>query len=533
MADNSNNLRDIKTSLINLGMNKDLDPQLLKEGQYTHAINAMLNSHNGEFSFIQNEPSNIKCIELSKPFISSIQLKDNKHLLFIGEGVDSEIGVFDENICTYKKLVSNKCLNFSKNYPIKGVSKENTDCTETAYWSDNNNPNRYLNISKIPYTYTFDDDTCETKIYTTTLDCDALRLDQLIDVPCLNIKLSQSGGVLKNGSYQAAIAYSINGQRVSSYYSTTPIVSIFIHENTGGAVEVNISNIDKDFNEFKLYILQTVNNQTVVYEEGTYAISVDNITVSNLRETTTVPLKELLLNRTIYEKSRDLIMTDNRALWIGATTKQELNYQKQALNIKGEWVAYRVPKDYYKNGGTLVGYMRDEVYGFGIQWLYNTGDWSPVYHIPGPELTGGNITPVGNDDAYEIYSTKCDKTSFVPSWKVYNTASGKVTGIKTADNCDEFEITSGKLGGWQSETNYPDNKELFQDLACTPIRHFRMPDDCKVPRYMPIDSNGIILLGIKFNSIEHPVDDDGNKISNIIGYRILRTDRNNNKSIFW
>ena len=62
-----------------------------------------------------------------------------------------------------------------------------------------------------------DPDACGEKDCTNELDCDALRLHPLVNQPCITINKSNGAGQLNNGSYQAVIAYSENGIKLTDY----------------------------------------------------------------------------------------------------------------------------------------------------------------------------------------------------------------------------------------------------------------------------------------------------------------------------
>ena len=517
---------------LNSGMIKDLDPQLLKEGQYTHAINSQLNSHQGNFSFIQNEPGNRLCLKLPSTlqFLNAIPLKDSKFAILSTNNTNSEIGIYDSTNCTYTTLVNDPCLNFKTTNIPKGISKENSDCTQTIYFADDLNPNRFLNIDNIPYKYTFADDACKTKVFTTDLDCDQLLIDQLINVPCITIDRSQSGGTLVNGAYQVAMAYSIYGELVTNYYGTTSPQPIFTHENLGQAIDVTLTNLDPDFSEYQLFLIATIAQQTTVYKIGTYNIGTTSVTISSITESTNVPLSDLFLQKIVYSSSKDVISVDDRALWIGARTKTELDYQSLAVQVTSKWVAYAVPVDYYKNGGSIVGYMRDETYAFGIQWLFNTGDYSPVYPLVGREAVPSDRTKITNKDAYEFFAKNCEPVKAVERWQAYNTATGAIPTIPPSD-CKEFVVANGNMAYVESTETYPNNTALYGDLACTPIRHFKFPDECIVPRKVNGNDTQMIILGIQFENIQHPLDSNGDPLTNVVGYRIVRSDRSNNKTI--
>lgn len=531
MAKKFTNTNDSKVTFSYKGMNKDLDPFLLDEGEYTHAINLQVNSHEGNAFLPQNEPSNFKCASLPSGYkhIGTIPLIKNRFVIFSTNNTGSEIGIFDENFCKYETLVNDDCLNFSTSHLIKGVSRENVNKSESIYWADGNNVNRYLNLNDIPRTFTFADDDCKSKIFGTDLDCEALKIDQVIDVPCSSIKKGTATGNLQNGSYQVAMAYSINSQKVTNYYAVSSPQQIFTHENLGNSIDVEFTNLDRDFDNYTVYLIATIAQQTSVYEIGSYETNQNRITITDFTSALNIPLSDLFLQKVIYNKSKDVIAINNQLIWVGADSTPELNYQSQAVKASAEWKAYAVDKEYYKNGGNLVGYMRDETYAFGIQWLYDTGEWSSVFPLVGRAATGDEKSVISGKDAYESKVSACAAKPKVEKWEAYNTASGVVS--ESLDPCREEEIGRGRMAYTESSEKYPDNKELWGDLACTPIRHFKFPDDCIVPRKKNESDDYIIILGIEFTNIEHPRDANGKLIENIKGYRIVRSDRTTNKSI--
>jgi hypothetical protein len=107
-------------------------------------------------------------------------------------------------------------------------------------------------------------------------------------------------------------------------------------------------------------------------------------------------------------------------------------------------------------------------------------------------------------------------------WEAYNTASGSLIPTPSS-KCDEYVIGEGDMGYWQSTDTYPDN-EIFGELRNTPIRHPKMPD-CSKAHIHDDDGRSIIILGVKFENIEFPLNDDGTPVQGIVGYRIVRGNR--------
>lgn len=525
------NLRTQDTNTASFGMNKDLDPQALKDGMYINAINARLNTSEGGLSFINNEPSNFKCLNVTYTVIGTIKLPSGKFAVFSTNDFVSEIGVFDETTCEYEVVVKSTCLGFKKDALIKGVAKENFDCTESVYFTDGLNPRRHLNLSSVPYKYTILNDSCKTKSYTDELDCDELLIDKHISYPKISTEFG-SDGQLKNGSYQVAIAYSVNGQVATDWLGTTFPIKTFEHDKTGKSIEVSIDNLDRDFDEYVLAVIYTVDGSTAVDRVGVYSTAQTKVVVSNVGRTAVnnslLTIDEIVNKKPVYSKAEDLVATSQYLLWTNPTTKDELNYQQKAMEIVPKWVAYKVPKDYYRKNGGLVGYMRDEVYAFAIQWLYKTGDWSPAYHIPGRLPSGIENRQVGGGDVYEQTGGACNEDELPYFFQVYNTARvTKRYAEPNSDFCDPSIIAEGDMAYWQSSELYPDNEILYGQYKCTNIRHSKFPDSSVIHVHDNDlgHDNGAIILGVKFENISVPED------STIVGYRIVRADRTGNRSI--
>ena len=190
-------------------------------------------------------------------------------------------------------------------------------------------------------------------------------------------------------------------------------------------------------------------------------------------------------------------------------------------------MAVEYPQDYYTKGGNHTTYMRDEQYPFFIRWVYNTGDKSASYHIPGRSATGRDKVRASGVDAFREPGQ-----DILYKWQVDNTA--KLTASLSTPIADGGTIIAeGEMGYWESTEKYPDNQfNIWGKLCGTPIRHHKFPDNTVSDKVNHVSVNGnIVLLGVKFENISHPLDIDGNPIPSIIGYEILRGSREGNKTI--
>ena len=514
------------TDSFSKGMVQDVNESFQTPGTWVHARNAVNNSTEGDFGTLENESSNKLCVEIPYTLIGTIHLYDDKWAVFSTDDINSEIGLFDESQCSYSKIVNDPVLAFDKNHLIKGASKENYDCTWQLYWDDGKNPSRTLNIDNVPYKTTKSVvDDCVVETPTNDLDPDAIRLARLMDTPCLTLKQGEVGTLL-NGTYQVYIAYSIAGTRVTDYMAASNLQSIFFHENVVGSLEVELEGLDTErFDEFELGVVTFINQQTSASTFGYYSTQTTRITIDSIdQRLVAIPLEQLLVRTPAYEKSDAIYTVTNHLLRVGPTTKFDFNYQPIANKIKANWVAVEYDADYYRDAGANVGYMRDEQYSFFIRWIYNTGEKSSSYHIPGRQAIAQDTQELAPDGVEIWEATK------QPRWKVYNTATVTSLTGETLEDGGKV-VKRGKMGYWESSERYPDNKpEVWDNLCGKPIRHHKMPDDTVISRH----NNGgtkINVLGVEFSSIRPPVDNDGNLIPGIVGYEILRGSRKGNKSI--
>jgi hypothetical protein len=205
--------------------------------------------------------------------------------------------------------------------------------------------------------------------------------------------------------------------------------------------------------------------------------------------------------------------------------------------------------------------MRDEIYAFFIRWVYNTGDVSSSYHIPGrPALQALDLAAPNS-----IYDKVGNETQ---RWQVYNTAFVTDPNLNIPQDDGGVIVAKGRMGYWQSTEIYPDTKPDVWNANATSfpypntnlttdynlcgrnIRHHRMPSDLimfnqagsTLASVDAISSNhvrtnlggqpgAIRILGVEFDNILPPLDNTGNVIPGVVGYEILRSSRQGNKTV--
>lgn len=284
----------VNVALVKVGMDKDTHPSQLNETQYTHALNANVETESGNSLNVTNEKSNILITRYKPGFVvigfeNDILSNDTYVLLLNANTGVGEFGVIKDNQSitnldditfgcgnnceevkelanplegivqleipgVYTTLISdeyaldgatNICyhytdpeysnlnlgFNFNINYPIKKLTIKNEKCGKNIYFTDNFNPPRHINIENLEQYY-IQNIPCADDLITSCIDFDELRIFKLYSIPQITPASIQLGGRLKMGMYEFLIAYcDAAGNEISPYYSLTRPISIFDKNN--------------------------------------------------------------------------------------------------------------------------------------------------------------------------------------------------------------------------------------------------------------------------------------------------------------
>jgi len=553
---NLQNTSSVDIRIFLKGMVKDPNASFQQKDTWSHARNAINNSVDGDVGLLGNEPANVACGRAPYTIIGAVHTYSDQWIIYSTDNVNSEIGLFDDSKCEYTTLVNDPCLAFNQHHLITGAAKENFDCTWQVYWDDGNNPSRTLNIDDIPWkqiVVSNPGDPCVIYEDTNDLDCEKIRLAPLLDTPCVKIKKSESGGQLRNGSYQVFIAYTVNEQKVTDYIGVSNIQSLFDHAGTSGSLAINVTNLDKEFDYYELVILSNNQENTVAKKIGLYSTEQSDIEIDYIDQSlVTVPLEFIPLRTPAYEKSDAMYVVNDYLIRQGPTEQFDFNYQPLANKIKTRWTVAEYPADYYYKSGNKTGFMRDEQYAFFIRWIYNTGERSSSYHIPGRAPRTNGVNQFGQTvDETAINVTQNALNGTEQNYQVYNTATITQPSLSIPTGDGGTIIAKGDMAYWESTEKYPATRpDLWNtssnpiwgggnpdyDLCGLPIRHHKMPTE-EIGSQLMLSglnaggANTIRILGVEFYDIQPPLDNDGNLITNIVGYEILRGSREGHRSI--
>jgi len=615
-----------------LGLNQDNISQQIKPGQLTYALNAQVESFDGDMVTYQNEQSNVLCSEFKAGYkvigfyniveqdrtiifmtnphtgdseigiISNVitcdvddptHLNEKKSSNYVNNGynnIDGECNCESPEIltfyqlykklnptntlqvnqcCQYRTLVSARCLGFNINYPIHKVAHRIVDqnddankCGTEIYWGDGLNPRRYLNIDDLPYETIIDG--CD-RVQSNIIDCDLLEVEAVIDIPCITPLVVSDGGSLVSGTYQFAIQYANDkAEGYTAYYSITNPIGIFrdrygldFNFETDKSIKLRITDLDTRFKYFNLAVIKTINGVADPELAGTFEIVGETMEVvysGNNKTQINLAIEDIFQKFPSYRIASEVATVGDTIMWANLKSDKRLNYQEIASNLKLQWITYQIPYNQfqsYENGINTAlyrGYMRDEVYAFEIVFILKNGQQTDGFHIPGRTSVSGDLTLVSNNDVITGAMDSCIvEDPDQPRWKVYNTAS--VTGTDPAytaatnKDCYLGPYQYGEFSYWESERTYPCNSKVWGSLTGQKIRHHKFPDNLitHIHDKNPTPTNKafehkIFPIGVRLDqeSLRQAILSSGltdREKANIIGYRIVRSDRINNKSV--
>jgi hypothetical protein len=557
------------------GLNMDNTLNQVKTGELTYALNAALENFDSSSVNYQNEQGNEFCVQFPSGYslIGTYFINEkNKHIFFLANPTTggSEIGYMENNDCIYREIVNAECLNFNINYPIHKAVHKIGNCTTQIYWTDGYNSRRYLDIENIPYVESPYSDPCDPT-YTDQLDCNQLKIQPNFNIPQLEVTDILNGGDVTAGTYQFAVQYSdASGNPYTSFYSITnptpmadtQLTTAIFDYKVGRSIQLTITNLDTTglYNYYNIAVIKTINNIASVELVGTYSIEnqVDTITYTGQNNTLIkLSITDIFEKYPYYDIAQDLTAAQDVLMWDNLTSIDRINYQGIASKVNLLWETYKIPstEDYANefNATNLRGYLRDEVYAFEIVFLLKNGKQTDGFHIPGrilnyndlqlPDIPDTNADFIGEP----TYIDPVTGIGYSPYWKIYNTAS--VLGQADGDaigNATPHEY--GEFAYWESTEEYPCNQDVWGDLAGQKIRHHKFPDVlvspifenpvyALTPDFQPqMQSDAVYPIGVKVDigqiqSLVQTSNLTQEQKDNVAGFKIVRGNRNTNKSI--
>ena len=415
MATNKNSNRPYK------GLFTDSSSVDQPKGTYTMAWNAINETREGDSNFISNEESNailINTLPSGYILIGSVYIGNNDTALFSTNGTNSEIGIMNEK-GTYTTVVNDNaspCLNFNVQNQIEAVFRVRRGCERVIYFTDGLNPVRYFNFDEV-------DDFRIGGASGANFDCELFKLFLEFTPPCFpRFELSENGS-LESGAYCFAIQYldnDLNPTKWSYISQTIPIFKSILTttyrdikgssnlatDSIGGSgpttkgIKVFLSDLDPDFIFYRFAVIHFTSNSglpTIAYQSGIKSVTNAEFFYGGPSdEYVQIDISEITISGDYIGSAKHIEQLENRLVLANTKGKQLdfCSFQIKASLIKANYVVKAVgpeelisgnpksPNTYWHNRG----YMGDEVYAFGIVYVFKDGYESPVYHIPGRDL---------------------------------------------------------------------------------------------------------------------------------------------------
>lgn len=558
---------DIQSAQFTAGLNLDDDPLALQPGDYTYALNATTSHKYGDKLSIGNYEANKICTYLKEGYqiLHSKLINRNRLVIYSCNPYtnDSEIGILDD--CNYTVSMNDPCLGFETNKMIQSAYRQSYNCSDFIYWTDDNQPMRFANLTSPPLDVNG------------KLDCNRLNLFRLYTKACLALDEVVDIGKLETGVYFGAIQYAdensnpltppsnllgpIDIYEDSLYMSNEKITGDQAGIPTSKGIKFAISNVDTFYEFYNILILKIIDGVKTAYKVGPIPITQPSFVYTGVNASVEpIDLADILGRRPVYTRAKTVDVIDDVLAWGNLKGTNHINFQEYASKIQVQWQVKRVRADLaqinYKNPNSTVykkGYMGDEVYPLSIVLTYTNGTDSLGYPLIGRALnTKSNGQPITNTiDQYgnpvsgwdsSIVSAGIEdniKKVDLPRWKVYNTAT--IEGTEENDfSSDESCAEYGEMAYWESDTfTYPNKPEIWGSLAGQKIRHFKFPDSSIIHIHDGEAFNRTVkeqpmlrIKGLKFPNIQQVMDELPQELKDQIqGWRIVRGDRTYNKSV--
>lgn len=495
------------TNVFNKGLYTDTNNRNLPKTSYYYALNSINETQEGDKSSISNLLGNEVCglIPSGYSIIGYVLTSNDEFVVFSTNNTNSEIGLYNSITCAYTSLLDDlttNCLNFSTSNPINAILRFKNGCDRIIYFTDNYNPYRSINIDNL--TQYFDSNGL--------LLCNKINLSKNIIIPNIqNIKVEDSGGNLKLGSYQFLIRYFDEDLNPTNWLYNTPHVYVYdesssstytaidggkniidssseigVYPPTNKSIKLSISNIDTSFTYYQYAIVEYTTSlqtaSTVLLSEQIPTTDLNWIyTGYNTTGSTTVT--DLIVDKVTIDIVKAHQQIDNRLFLANLTESKKYDWaklQRAALGIKVKWVAHIKDKQLLAEGDSkgsdlykTKSYMRDEIYSLGIRGILNNGSYTPVVHIPGRDvidntnaswsalITAGNsnnkdIMNLASPAAHQVMSLRDKFNGTTQSnWDkqlltiVDNKTTALTEGNVYVDNVKHLGLSSGTVERWK------------------------------------------------------------------------------------
>jgi hypothetical protein len=561
-------------SLNSIGIQMDSDPIALQEGEYTYSLNSTIAHGSGYEPYLGIMESNRLMASLPKGYmlLGKRKLDRNDVVVMIVDVIgNSEIGIYSKGV--YTKKVNDPNLKFNIRKPITVKFKSNYKGDRIIYWTDDNQPPRWMNLDHPNFIKVLDTDNCTT-IDSGQLDLDFMKIFKDYIIPCITIDQVTEDGNLKSGGYFMTGQYAdANGNGLTATFplvgnipifetntsqSFDHIVGIQSNKVTSKAIRLKLENMDLSFTHINIIAVKIINQVAEAFIVGTISTSSTQFVYNGAgnREKAML-LDDVIAPAVKYSRAKTLEVTNTQLLLGNLHGTKSFNFQPYFQKARVQWQNFRAYSDDTNNSfknPKFAAYMRvfrrDEAYALGGIIEFIDGSETNVWHIPGRRLNtksdgtpftqtvdqfGNTIDPNHWDDA-DIYSGSDNYDNASKRHKLYNTAT--VEG-NLLPNGEVGLAEYGELGFYESIERYECNKDIYGEDAGQPLRFHMMPDSTILhihdgqDGFRKQDERVVInYLGIRLTNMDDIIASLPDDIRKTVkGYRIVIADRTYDKSV--
>jgi hypothetical protein len=260
------------------------------------------------------------------------------------------------------------------------------------------------------------------------------------------------------------------------------------------SVNINIEELDTNFNKLRLGLLIVNSDGVLAYESPIFSFGSDgtfNTTINSLTSYTSISPDELVIPKERFYKIKTMTRQENRAI-VGHTLKNEFNeFQKYAnlLNLELEVLATLDEENGLPDIPNIhnhATYMPDEVYAMYVSLQLLDGTYTKEFHIPGRAALLGERTTL-TEEFLALHGLEKLASEHYKYFHIFNT--GKFINFLSGSKKMQFgywenEETYPNIDDFNSTVDYDGNPLGSLDLRGTPIRYHRMPGMDYLAKYM-------------------------------------------------
>ena len=512
------------------GINRDTNPMDQPAGTYRYAKNVIVDIE--KLCVTSEEGDEQKVQRSSRAIVGYIVLSDDRLVLFLCDDIVSptfsEISIYNPITSDYSVLFndiacsSDNKLNLNVKFPIEGEYKIDATDETTVYFTDDNNPPRFMSIDNPP-------------IASANLDIQTTfnLFPTLSRYPKVLLNKVSAGGTLNAGTYYVTCQLvTTDGATTNFLDVSNPIYITDIPESeatipfgpgqnynsvnyagaapqttSGKKIVVDVFNIDStNYSRLRPIIIQKIAgvlNAIALPDIPLGQINTANastvvINYTGFESTSTVNLAEIQLPRASYSKAKTIAQVDD-VLYLGNVVKNkvDLGYQKYANSIEihsqqlnSNGLEGSAPNYAHSNSNSqnlepfpnitkstsygwsfgrsafdnyyFKGYQRDEVYAFYITWILKDGSESVAYHIPGRPKVSNSMANQRDED--QRVSTSNSGSSYIGTLGHYNSIYGANTPFMFQLTTEGANQPGGRgMGFWQNTSSsqvYPTGEDF-------------------------------------------------------------------------